>query len=95
MTSETRLIGREVIASDTMAFHFDAGQAIDLILPDSVAAEAHSARHTSATDRVPVPCAVRGPGGRDAHGINCLRVHMKAGAIAVEPLLERPRSMTP
>lgn len=46
MTSETRLIGREVIASGTMAFHFAAGQAIDLILPDSVAAEAQSARHT-------------------------------------------------
>lgn len=31
---------------ETPGFHFDAGQAIDLILPDSVAAEAQSTRHT-------------------------------------------------
>jgi ferredoxin-NADP reductase len=55
MTSyRTWLIGRESIASATMAFHFakpagfgfKPGQAIDLVLLDAPAADAPSARHT-------------------------------------------------
>ena len=53
-THQTRLQGREEIASGTMAFHFEKpagfsfkpGQAIDVVLLDPPTADAQSARHT-------------------------------------------------
>ena len=51
---QTQLIGRETVASGTMAFHFakpagfrfKSGQAIDVVLLDPPAADAPSTRHT-------------------------------------------------